>query len=77
MSIHDCADCVKLWQAYFRAVTEHTSLRLQQQLAISKDDPEASKRLQGEIERAEQAMRDAKQQINQHDASRHPESRPL
>ncbi|GEM_PF-3785616 len=77
MSIHDCADCVKLWQAYFKAVTEHTSLRLQQQLAISKDDLETSKRLEGEIERARQSMQEAKQRINQHDASRHPESRSV
>jgi hypothetical protein len=55
------------------AVARHADLELRQKLAASQNDVPTFKRLEREIEAAEQASKKAKQTIKDHTAERHPE----
>ena len=72
MSLHDCPECLQLWQAYVTAVARHADLELRQKLAASEDDLPTFKRLEREIAVAEEARKKTKQTIQHHTAQQHP-----
>lgn len=72
MSLHDCAQCLKLWQIYLTAKTEHADLRLKQQLAAASDDFAALERLKWDTKVVEGALKAVSQNIRDHTAMCHP-----
>lgn len=71
MSIHDCPDCLRLWQTYLTATVQHRALRTEQKLALTNDDFETAILLVPQIQVAEQAREKAKEDAEAHHLTRH------
>lgn len=72
MSLHDCRECLKLWQAYLDSATEYADLKLEQESAVRTGNVSAFERLEREIDLARETRRRARQNIKDHTAWRHP-----
>lgn len=71
MSIHDCSDCLRLWQTYLKAVVEYRALKTEQRLALANDDFETAMLLVPQIQAAEQVRQKAKEDADSHQLIRH------
>ena len=71
LSLHDCSDCLRLWQVYLKAAVQHQALRTEQKLALVNDDFETAILLVPQIQAAEQARQKAKEDADDHQLIRH------
>ena len=75
MSLHDCSDCVRLWQIYVTASLGYTALKTEQGIALANDDFETAILLVPQIQAAEQARQEAKEYAQSHQLTRHRSSK--
>ena len=71
MSIHDCSDCLRLWQTHLAAVAQYRALKTEQRLALANDDFETVILLVPQIQAAEHARQKAKEDADDHQLIRH------
>jgi hypothetical protein len=72
----NCEDCNGLWDTYRHAVMEHIQISSKLQMASISQDTEAIKTLEVLAQAAEQARKEARQTILNHEASAHPGQPP-
>jgi hypothetical protein len=73
MSIRDCQDCLTLWQEYLRAAARCIDLKTKQGAAAATGDVALFKKLDLQIDLAEESARRAKQWAHQHQRTQHPD----
>jgi hypothetical protein len=75
LSLHDCSDCLRLWQIYLAAAVAHKALRDEQKLALLNDDFETAMLLVPQVQAAEQARQKAREDADGHQLIRHRSSK--
>ena len=73
MSIRDCQDCLTLWQEYLRAAARCIDLKTKQGAAAATGDVALFKKLDIQIDLAEEASQEAKRQAQLHQRTLHPD----
>ena len=71
MSIHDCRDCLRLWQKYIKATGECLALKTEQRVAILNNDFETAMLLLSQVQAAEQVRQQAWEEAESHELGRH------
>ncbi len=74
MSTTDCAECVRLWQRYAAATTDHVSLIGQRDDAARHGDIAKFKQLEVVISAAERDRAKCKADIDKHEMDAHPKT---
>ena len=71
MSIHDCQDCLRLWQSYIKATGEYLALKTEQKVAVLNDDIETATLLLTQVQSAERVRQQTWEEAETHELARH------